>query len=271
MPWSKLKNIILLILVLTNLFLLVLVVGQSIQSSRLKGQIREETVRFLTDRGIQIEEAVIPEGMTLSPMAAERDIEGEQAAAAALLRGEVEAEARGGEVYRYQNENGSIQFHSDGTFSARLEPGAYPAGDDPERTCQVLLESVGFSGSLIQADGEGLTFLQKLDGVSLFGLQVTVLYENGSLTALTAGRRLVGEPQQDNTRQTISVSTAMVRFLNGVSALGDVCNRVDRIEQGYSCTASLSGPMSLTPVWRITTDTGAYQLDTVTGTVSRVE
>ena len=66
------------------------------------------------------------------------------------------------------------------------------------------------------------------------------------------------------------MATALIGCLNGVSALGDVCNRIDMIEPGYVAAASLSGPIVLTPVWRITTDTGAYQLDTVTGGVTRV-
>ena len=49
-----------------------------------------------------------------------------------------------------------------------------------------------------------------------------------------------------------------------------MCSRVDRIEEGYVSAASLSGPMTLTPVWRVTTDTGAYQVDAVTGGVSRM-
>ena len=81
---------------------------------------------------------------------------------------------------------------------------------------------------------------------------------------------MVGKPQEDPARTTITVSTALISFLNGVSALGDVCNRIDAIEPGYITAASLSGPTALTPVWRVTTDTGAYQLDTVTGAVTRV-
>ena len=67
------------------------------------------------------------------------------------------------------------------------------------------------------------------------------------------------------------MSTALVSFLNGVSALGDVCSRMDAIQPGYAVTPALSGGMTLTPVWRVTTDTGAYQLDTVTGQVTRLE
>ena len=90
------------------------------------------------------------------------------------------------------------------------------------------------------------------------------------LTAMTSGRQLVGRPQEDPARSSITVATALINFVNGVGTLGDVCNRIDAIEPGYVAAASLSGPIVLTPVWRVTTDTGAYQLDTVTGGVTRV-
>ena len=91
----------------------------------------------------------------------------------------------------------------------------------------------------------------------------------GGFHTESAGRLLVGRPLEDSSRRTVSVATALIHFLNGVSALGDVCNRIDAIEPGYVTAVSLSGPTALTPVWRVTTDTGAYQLDTVTGGVAR--
>lgn len=270
MPWSKLKNIILFILVLTNLCLLFSVLSQRMQSGLLRSQARDNAIQFLRDRGVQVEEALVPQAVALPPQTVERDLEGEQRAAAALLRGPVRSEARGGEVYRYDNENGSIQFHSDGVFSAELTRGAFPLGEDPEQTCLELLEQIGFQGELLSRGEEELTFRQLWEGAPVFNLQVTLLCQEGCVTAMTGGRRLVGRPEEDPARAVITPATALINLLNGATALGDVCNRVDRIDEGYVSAASLSGPMTLTPVWRVTTDTGAYQVDGVTGGVSRV-
>ena len=80
----------------------------------------------------------------------------------------------------------------------------------------------------------------------------------------------MGEPEEDSARQAIDPASALVELFNGISALGDVCNQISALEQGYVSGASLSGPMTLTPVWQVTTDTGFYQLDLVTGEVSRL-
>lgn len=268
MPWTKMKNIILLILVLTNLFLLGLVVSQNLQNNRQTSQTWENTILFLTERGVQVNEEEIPQTIDLTPQTAERDLEGERQAALGLLMDEVETQARGGEIYRYQNDRGWIQFHSDGSFSAQLEPGIYPVGQNREEGCAAALKAMGFEGTPVEETGDGLIFQQSWDGIPLFSQRVSVACRDGSVSAIS-GQRLLGEPKADPGRETITASTALVRFLNGVSTLGDVCNRIDRVEAGYVCGAALTGSMTLTPVWQITTDTGTYQLDTVTGEVRR--
>ena len=47
------------------------------------------------------------------------------------------------------------------------------------------------------------------------------------------GRRLNGEPELDPSREPISIPTALFQFYHGVTALGDVCSRIDSITEGY--------------------------------------
>lgn len=270
MEWPKLKNIILIILVLTNLCLLAFVAQKELRNDQLQRQARKEAIQFLADRGVAVEEKQVPENMELMPQTAERNLEEESQLAAALLGQGVKAEDRGAGVYRYSNSSGTLQFHSDGSFSAELTPGAFPLGENRTEGCLELLEKLRFEGELLSEREDALVFRQTWNGYPLFTQQVTLEVTNGCLTAMTSGRRLIGEPVEDTSRQPITVVTALVRFLNGLNALGDVCSRIDAITPGYVAATSLSGSMTLTPVWQITTDTGAYQLDTITGELSRV-
>ena len=270
MPWSKLKNIILVILIITNLCLLAIVAIPTLQSRKLLEQTREQAIQLLRDRGVQVDGGIVPRSIDLAAQVAERDLEREERAAAALLGGAVTAEARGGEVYRYCNENGFLQVHSDGACSAQLKPEAFPLGEDVEAGCLAVLERMGLRGVIVDREGDTLIFRQTWEGTPLFTQQITLVCQKGGLAAITAGRQLLAVPQPDPGRQTITVTTALIDLLNGVGALGDVCNRIDAIETGYVAAAALSGTTVLTPVWRVTTDTGAYQLDAVTGGVTRV-
>lgn len=270
MEWPKLKNIILIILALTNLCLLVFVVHRELRDSQLQRQARQEAIQFLEDRGVAVDEDQVPQTVELKPQTVERDLEGEQALAAALLGQEPQKEDRGAGVYRYSGQAGSIQFHSDGSFSAQFFPGAFPLGEDRTQACLEILEKLGFQGELVEEHGSTLVFRQCWNGWPVFSQQVTLETAEDCLAAMTSGRRLVGEPAEDESRHTVSVVTALISFLNGLNNLGDVCSRIDTITPGYVASASLSGSMAMTPVWRITTDTGAYQMDLLTGELARV-
>ncbi|MCI9157336.1 MAG: hypothetical protein HFF44_10450 [Lawsonibacter sp.] len=173
-------------------------------------------------------------------------------------------------MYRYESPAGAVQFHSDGAFSAEFAPGALPLGEDWEKSCRAYLADMEFQGQLLEREGDRFTFRQLWEGVPLFSQQVTLVCQDGCLVGMAGGRRLAGQPQPDLSRTPITVPTALFGFLNGLSALGDVCSRIDTVEEGYVAAVSLPGPTVLTPVWHITTDTGAYQLDTLTGEVTRV-
>ena len=86
------------------------------------------------------------------------------------------------------------------------------------------------------------------------------------------GRRLNGEPELDPSREPISIPTTLFQFYHGVTALGDVCSRIDSITEGYlNPLPNGAGPSDLVPVWSISTDTGAYLLNTLTGELSRAD
>ena len=117
MEWSKLKNIILIMLAAVNLCLLFFVVQREWRDSANQRQNRQQAVDFLTDRGIQIHEGQLPDDqMVPRPQTVERDQEEESRLATQLLGEDVVVQARGAGVYRYQNGAGALQFHSDGFF-----------------------------------------------------------------------------------------------------------------------------------------------------------
>lgn len=104
MEWSKLKNIILIMLAAVNLCLLFFVVQREWRDSANQRQNRQQAVDFLTDRGIQIHEGQLPDDqMVPRPQTVERDQEEESRLATQLLGEDVVVQARGAGVYRYQN------------------------------------------------------------------------------------------------------------------------------------------------------------------------
>ena len=270
MEWRKLKNIILIILLALNLALAALLGGPRLDAYTRTAQAEREAVLFLEEKGIGVSLDQLPGGEELQPLQAERDQQMEEDLARALLGEETLREVQGGEVYRYVSEKGLIQFHSDGSFWAEFAPSCFPLEGDGHRASMAVLEQLGFSGEVMEEGEDFLTLRQCLEQGCLFNQQATVTWGKEGLSGISSGRRLYGTPVVDTGRESIDRATALIAFYNGLSRMGDVCSRIDRVEPGYVSAASLNRMMTLTPVWRVTTDTGTYQLDLVSGELERV-
>lgn len=271
MEGTKIKNIVIIILLLLNGFLLVLVGGRWAQNTQSHDAARASAIQVIRDSGIELEEETVPREMSLSGLQAQRDLSHENALAAKLLGSGMTVEARGGDVYRYESERGWLQFHSTGEFLAEFRPGALPLGEETvaQHGAQ-LLAQLNFEAVMLEQTHRSITFRQTVSGAPVLGCQATLNYQDGSLVSITDGRRIPGQPQPGGEESSVSVATALMRLYNGLNELGDIYNRVDSIEPAYTLVVNLAGPAQLTPVWYVKTDTGTYQLNARTGQVGRV-
>lgn len=155
MAWPKIKNIIILMLLVTNLCLLAFVGWREIRDWQLQDKALEQAVSFLAERGIQVDERIVPRSAELPPMGMERDLEEEQTLAAALLGDGLTREERSGEVYVYAGERGLLQCHSSGEFWADFQSGAFPVPEGAEMAEHALgtMELLHFQGEVVSSAG----------------------------------------------------------------------------------------------------------------------
>ena len=274
MEGGKLKNMVIIILLLLNLFLLLLVGGRWLEDAQSAESARQSAIEVLRAGGVEVEDEAVPHAVELRAAQVGRDLAREHTLAAALLAGAVEVEHRGGEVYRYANANGYVQFHSTGEFWAQFESGVYFLSDRPAREHgPAVLSRLGMDCVVMEdrvEQGSGpITFRQTVGGVPVLNCQATLHYSDGQLTQISGGRWVVGKPSFSEQTGEVTVATALVRLLNGMKGLGDVYNRVDAITPAYTLEVTLSGPAQLNPAWHVRTDTGEYRLDLRSGSISR--
>lgn len=273
MEVSKLKNIVIVILVLLNLFLLMLSGGRRVQDVRSREEARRAAVEVIRSGGVTLDEQIVPTQMDLVPLTAERDLKTELLQARALLGGDVDMQARGGEVYRYTNDAGWLQVHSTGQYSAQLnaQPPLAENEQAQERAVAVLAR-LDIQSRVVEcytADGQRVVVLdQTLDGVPLLDCRVTVTDTAGGELVISGGRRLLGQAERAG-GDPITVATALMRLYNGLNDMGDVYNTIKSITPAYAISSEGTGSMRLTPVWQVETDTGTYRLDTLTGALTR--
>lgn len=269
MESSKLKNIVILLLVVTNLLLGLLMVIQGVTNSRRQTQTLLDAAALLADRGINLDVDAIPQTNFPASMTVERDSEWERQQFAALL-GENFTAAQRGLVSYYQGDLGRAEVLEDGSFTVSFTPGAFPA-DAQELSSHGLevLQRIGFDAQVTAAGEDTLEAVQLLNGSPIFSCTVTLRYENGALSQLN-GTRLVGIPAADPSQDApLSTATLLLRFRSGIIDSGDACSAIRSATQGYVLSATSGGKPSLTPVLRLETDTGVYRIDALTGAFSR--
>ncbi|MBD5085430.1 MAG: hypothetical protein HDT33_10375 [Clostridiales bacterium] len=273
MEWRKLKNLIILILLTVNGFLLVLVGIRREESARYERSALEQTVQVLEQGGIQVDVEAIAAADGLAPMTVERDVEREARLVSALLDEEVQGDNRGGGLYLYQGKLGEVSLRAGGELSADFPQDNHWKTDHPEDHAAALLKKLGVEGALTDQVNEGedivLRFRQSWNGAPVFSCEVEFMYRDGWLRALR-GTLLMAVEGTVEAGQTLTLPTALMRFSEGLGATGDVCSAIRAMEPGYRGTAqSLSGGARLTPVWLVTTDTANYYLDCVSGALTR--
>lgn len=272
MEWPRLKNIIILILLLANLFLLALVGVQERGTAKYQEQALANTISVLDRNGIQVDLGGIPEKLELDILSVERETEQEALLAEALL-GQCEMSDLGAGRYAYESGQGRAEFRSNGSFSVTLTAGAYLSGQDGEMSHALsLLEDADLAvvgAELVQeGDKTAVTLCQTWKDVPVYSCRLTLQYEKGELMSIS-GQRLMGTPYESAEKSDLlDVPTALLRILNGINDLGDVCEMILSMEPGYLLTTT-SDAASLTPVWQVTTDTGVYRLNAATGVLER--
>ena len=120
MEWSKVKNIIILLLLLVNGFLLVLVGMRREETENYQASALAQAVEVLERSGIQVFQEGLEDALDMSPLSVERNLEREGALAGALLGETVEPKNQGGGLYAYRGNRGEVSIRAGGAISGRM-------------------------------------------------------------------------------------------------------------------------------------------------------
>ena len=274
MEWSKLKNIIILILLAANLFLLAMAGMQERDSVQYQEQAVADALTVLERNGIKVAPETVPGQMSLGSMTVQRDRQLEADLAGALL-GECSVSDLGGGRYSHESPMGSAEFRSNGNFSIVFPKGLPLAeGVEDEATHALAIAGkIGLTGTVaeqIHTDDGGVQvkLYQTWQSIPVYSCQIALQYQGGALCSIS-GQRLMGEPQPAGSQEElISIPTVLMRSLNGINELGDICSEILELTPGYQMSNPAEGTR-MEPIWYIMTDTGAYQLNAITGILER--
>lgn len=273
MRWSKIKNIIILLLLVVNVCLLGMVGVRVWRSDRAEQETRARMVEVLRRSGITFLPEEVPGELGLTGQWV--SAEGFGAEQAAALVGPVTQQVTVGTRTTYTGEKGSASFTASGETEVQFLTGAMPLkGADVGKAGAALLESLGIEGMETQRRTRGetvtLEYTQLWAGTPAPDLTLTVVYERGELKRLT-GRCLTGSAQALDGGGELSAATALARFLEGLNRGGYVCSQVTEMYAGYAVSGA--GTVTLTPAWYLETDAWPWRfaVDGYTGAVTAEE
>lgn len=265
MPISKLKNIVIFVLVLVSILLLFLIVPQKMEERDQARLVRQQLSVLCAQGGLSIQENALPDTRALYVVELTQSSTAYLRVAEALLDGAIlmENDAAYASI-AYTAENGECRFANDGGFSATLI--GQKATGDPERHAASLLKKMGFSTQAINiGDDEGtIVAQQRILGVPLFSDALVLRYTDDTLTEI-GGDFYCGAAARIGNTPCVSCEDAVIAFLSGRDEIGWVGNEISKVVQGYARAESASiATTRLSPVWMIETDAGSFLVDGLT-------
>lgn len=278
MPYSKVKNLLILILALVNALLLCLVLP--LRHERMEQQEREarELEALFARSGVALAVGALPEERTLYTLEFSPDPEAALPAANALLGSAVLAQADSTPYLSlYTAASGRVELSRGGHLEARFY-GRKSAGSVPGEV-RALMEGMGLETAYVSEPARQsagvyqVTAVQKLLEVPVFSSALDFIYRSGALTRLegTAYFDTTGMCRLDDVA-CASCADALVAFLGSRDALGWVGAEVAGAGQGYLHVETASAAVvRLVPGWRIATDTGDFWVNGITREVSPLE
>lgn len=267
MESAKLKNIILIVLLMVNLVFAGLLVYNWRESDKISEQTRERLETVLAGRGIELSPEV---DINVTPPAEyelHRNLESELTAVHALL-GTAEAYDRGGNVYYYSGQNGEARFRGTGEIELSLSNGAFGRGMSPESAAEKAAKKLGLDPFLISSDdsGELITVILgwRWQGCEVFNGQLSFSLSEDSLISIE-GQRSFDEIYRVTDSEAMDCQTAIMRFLGIMDENGVSIRKIESVDAGFVLSVSVSGEETLSPAWRISTDSGVHCINAVTG------
>ena len=262
----RLKNIIILILALVNLFLLgSLAKLHTAERMRHRSAVEQMSALFASD-GILLEADIIPQDPPPGGKILSRSMELERESASLLLGGELQLLDQGGGIYTYSGPSGSALFRSNGSFEASGHMGQ----KDPVGFCKAFCRKFGYGEPrfLLDEEGRGIAQATRLwDTLPVFNCTLNFTLDGESITAVSGTLLPEEATELSLDQEPLSALAALSAFQTLRKETGAVVSSIDEISLCYELQSSTALPLGLTPVWCIHSNTAKYYVNAITGAV----
>lgn len=262
-----LKNIIIIILVLVNGFLLGALTLRQTAEDRSRRQAEEQLVELFAANSITLDPDAISEEAPPASLTLLRSTEREREAAVFFLGETLTQEDRGGGISTYTSDAGTATFRSNGSFDIR----GTLCAEDAEALCESFCHAFAYGQPtfLLDQDGSGSgSAVYRHNKLPVFNCTVTFTLENGLLTSVS-GTLLPKEGSTvPETREPLTAPAALTTFQKAHRESGAVGSAITEMHACYELQSAASSALSLVPAWCVVTDIANYYVNAITGAVT---
>ena len=265
MDRSLLKNIIIIILVLVNGFLLASLFMRQTSAVQFRQQTEEQLTELFAADGMTLDKAAFSQKTPPSVFTLTRNLQLERDVAAFLLGNSLIQEDQGGGTYTYTGDSGVARFRSNGSFEVA---GSLSSGN-AEALCRSFCKSFSYDSLTFCLDETATgtaTAVCFCNDLPVFNCTVTFTIHHGELRTVS-GILLSQEGSSTVSDVTpLSATAALTTFQNVRREIGAVVSSVTEASLCYELQSSSA--LTLTPSWCIVTDTKSYYVNCITGAVT---
>lgn len=269
MDTSKIKNLLIIILLLLNAFLLAAVCMDRAESRQSREETANELRKVLSSNGITAAAGLdfFPE--TPSRQTLIRDAEAELDKVEGIL-GKCAVQDLGGNIYYYSSEDGQASFRGTGELDILFDGDEMTFRGKPEKAVEKLLKGAGID---TDGDSAAVTYTEEggrvelcclWDGCPIYNARLSVDFSQDFLL-MVSGSRPFDRQLSSSDEGVMDCASVVLRFVEIVRSDGYICSRLEDIQAGYIMSVTVSGECSLVPVWRFKTDTGTLYINAVSG------
>jgi len=250
--WSKVKSILIALLLVVDAILGVTVAAQYVQLRDAERDSLAGAAQLLRDAGLRFDEELFSDmPVSLSMWTVPRDAAAEERAARALLGASIESEAAGGGITVFEAQEGRVTFRAGGIFEA-LRNISSASSQSPEDAFSKILLALNVS-----PEENGAYVTQRApDGAPIVNARLQYSTEDGT-EAVTGLWIFADEETETRLRATRAELLLALRAVVPEQAEITACSA------GYVAREERTG-MRLEPIWRVTADETDYYVSALT-------
>lgn len=264
METAKIKNIILVILLLLNGFLLSLIVMDKSSSISSESAAAQTVTHILEDAGISVSGSVDMSQEAPAAYELTRDMDTELSMVRRLLP-DARAQDQGGNIILYSASGGQASLRGSGETDFLFTSGQYSRGKSAVNTVGRIMKKLGleYDEASVRSSG-GAEAMCAFKGYPVYNASLSFTFGTDKLMMIS-GTRLMDNAAEKSDARPMDILTVLLRFLEITREEGFVCSRLSEVSAGYIMSVPVSGESSLTPVWHFVTNTGELYINALTG------